>query len=163
MEEVKDLLGLEDLAAFATKAVYASASTAKKLYEHTVEEARALVKVRDQNKVKKDGIQALGLNLGRNLLPLDKIKAKATRLVVADAQVEDITAAIMKHVEAGVFDAEIAVALETAEATAKKMAETANKKNEVDASVPVEGGDIDGLELEAVGAEPETGEGIETI
>ena len=129
------LMDLESLAAFATKPVYRSQSTAKKLYEHTVEEARELVKVRDQNKVKKDGIVALGINLGRNLLPLDKIKAKATRLEVADAQAETITEALLKHVLAGVFDEEIAESLAKTKATAEAMALTANAKDSADAVV----------------------------
>ncbi len=44
------LMDLGALAEMATKPVYTSFSNAKKLYEHTVEEARELVKVRDQNK-----------------------------------------------------------------------------------------------------------------
>lgn len=142
-------LGLEDLAEFATKAIYKSAG-GKKLYDHTVEEARELVKVKDQNKVKKEGIQALGLNLGRCLLPLDKIKAKATRLVVSDDKAEGIVEALLAHVKSGVFDEEIAVGIAQAKATAEKMAEAANAKNDIDDSVPVEGGEVDGLDIDAI-------------
>lgn len=154
-----EILDLADLAEFATKPVYSSASTAKKLYEHTVEEARELVKVRDQNKTKKDGIVALGLNLGRNLLPLEKIKAKATRLVVSDDKVESITAALLAHVAKGVFDEEIAVSLAQTKATAIKMAEAANKKNEVDAEVAVDA--VEGLDVEGLGED--VGDDIELI
>jgi hypothetical protein len=156
------LMDLGALAELATKPVYTSFSNAKKLYEHTVEEARELVKVRDQNKVKKDGVVALGLNLGRNLLPLDKIKAKTTRLVCADAQVESVTASLVKFVKDGMFDEEIAVSLAQTKATAEKMAVAANAKNEVDASVPIEGSDIEGLEIEAIGVE-DTGADIEQL
>ena len=145
--EGNTLMDLASLAEFATKPVYRSQSTAKKLYEHTVEEARELVKVRDQNKKKVDGVVALGLNLGRNLLPLDKIKAKATRLVVADAQEAGITDALLKHVADGVFDEEIAESLAKTKATAEQMAATANAKDIADAvdTEATVAEDIDGL------------------
>ena len=139
MENVENpVMDLASLAEFATKPVYRSANAGKKLYEHTVEEARGLVVIRDQNKEKKDGVVALGVNLGRNLLPLDKIKAKATRLVVSDEQAEGVTAALTTHIGNGVFDEEIAEALAKAKVTAEKMAETASKKDAVDAETPVE-------------------------
>lgn len=154
--EAVDMLGLEALAEFAAKPVYRSQSVAKKLYENTVEEARALVTVRDQNKKKVDGQSALGMSLGRNLLPLDKIKAKATRLVVSDDKVEAITAALKAHAMSGVFDEEIAEALAKTKATAEKMAEAANKKDVVDGET--EAGDIAGLgDIEDLDAVEDTG------
>lgn len=154
--ESNGLMDLASLAEFATKPVYRSQNNAKKLYEYTVVEARELVKVRDQNKVKKDGIVALGLNLGRNLLALDKIKAKATRLVVSDNQVEGITEALIAHVANGVFDEEIAESLAKTKATAAKMEASANKKNEVDAEIPLEADSINGLgEIEDIGSDIE--------
>jgi len=160
---VVELMDLGALAEFATKAKYSSKNTAKKLYEHTVEEARDLVKVRDQNKVKKDGMVALGLNLGRNLLPLDKIKAKTTRLVCSDEQEESIKASLIDYVKKGFFDEEIATSLAQTKATAEKMAEAANKKNEVDASVPIDGDGVEGLELEELGGVEDTGADIEQV
>jgi phage protein D len=147
---VAPLMDLGALAEFAGKPSYSSYSTAKKLYEHTVEEARELVKVRDQNKVKRGNLVSLGINLGRCLLPLDKIKAKATRLVVSDEAQDGIAEALLAHVAAGAFDEEIAIALAQTKATAEKMADAVNKKNDVDASVAVDDSEIGGLDLEAL-------------
>lgn len=144
-----ELMDLAELADLAAKPVYKSNSVRIKLYERTVEEAREYVTFGDQNKIKVEGSMALGMKLGRHLLPLDKIKEKATRLETTPEKAERIIATLKHYIANGMFDEEIAEALAKTKETAEKMAENVQDSFKEDA-VEAESSEIAGLDIEEI-------------
>ena len=109
---------LQDLAAVATGTT--TRSGALPFHQVSVEDARASVRVKDGNrKPAEDGTQKLTVVLGKYTLPLDPIKAGATRIFATEEQVEGYTEALLQAVSEGLFDAEITVAQERAKVKAE--------------------------------------------
>lgn len=150
---------LQNLAQFAVASNFAKPQGGPRLFEITVEEARAKVVVRDGNKTPaKDGSQALTLALGKNKLSLEVIAAGATRVNATKEQVEDFTAQLLAAVQAGEFDAAIAAAQAEIKATAE-----APKKVKVATVVTSESGEAV-QDAATEGAEvPEAVEGIDGL
>ena len=145
-------MSLEALAQFAVNNNNAKGTTRTPLYQLSIEDARAKVKVKDGNKVaKEDGSQALTLTLGKHTLSLNVIKPKATRINAEEAQVEEFTSALQVAVDAGKFDDAIIAA--------QAKADPANKP----AEAPVETGEEteeeapEGVDLDALGGDEELG------
>lgn len=145
-------MSLEALAQFAVNNNNAKAASRTPLYQLTIEEARAKVKIKDGNKkAKEDGSQALTLTLGKHTLSLEAIAPKATRVNATAEQVEEFTSMLQAAVDAGEFDEAII------EAQAK--ADPANKPEDA----PVETGDEgeeaapEGVDLDALDGEDELG------
>lgn len=148
-----DNMSLEALAQFAVNNNNAKGTTRTPLYQLSIEDARAKVKIKDGNKIaKEDGSQALTLTIGKHTLSLDVIKPKATRVNAAADQVEEFTSALQAAVDAGEFDEAIIAA--------QAKADPANKP----AEAPVETGDEgeeeeapEGVDLDALDGEDELG------
>lgn len=142
-------MSLQTLAEFAARSNYVQKNTTKRLWELTVEEARAKVTVRDGNrKPSEDGSQALVLGLGRHTLPLDKIAEGSTRVNAPADQVEAFTAALVEAVNAGQFDEEIAAAQAAAKESAEQRAQGAATKAEEPVEEAAE--NVDGLDLDSI-------------
>ena len=143
---------LSALAQFAAKSNYTQANNRKRLWDLSIEEARAAVKVRDAGKrdgnrnLAEDGSQALVLGLGRRYLSLDVISKGATRVNASADQVEAFSAVLLAAVEDGAFDDEIV----KAQAAAKESAEQRATGVQTKAEEPAEVAAPDGLDLESI-------------
>jgi hypothetical protein len=121
----------------------ATRSASKAFHTLTVEEARALVKIKDGNrKPTEDGSQKLTVIIGKHTLPLDFIKAGTSRIAVTADQVEGFTAAIQTEIDNGSFDDVI----EKAQVLAKAQAEKA-LANPVKRAPKVAASEVEGLDL----------------
>ena len=99
-------MSLEVLAAFAV--ANNNTPSRKALYELTIEEARARVKISDGNKKKaEDGSVALTLGLGKKKLSLDAISKGATRVNATADQIQQFTSILQAAIDGGSFDEEI--------------------------------------------------------
>lgn len=139
-------MSLELLAAAAVANNFTAGNSRTPIYELSIEDARAKVKIKDGNKKpKEDGSQALVLGFGKKNLPLDVIKAGATRVNATADQVEQYTTILQEAIDNGSFDDTIAAAQLAAEeaANAPKVVEETTEE-EVVAEAPV-GVDLDAL------------------
>ena len=152
-------MSLADLAAFAVANNNTAAAGRRPLFDLTIEEARAKVKVRDGNKIaKEDGSVALTLALGKHTLSLDVVAKDATRINATKEKAEEFTSMLKAAVLAGDFDATIiaaqsksdpvvvkAAAEKKAEAKAKADAEAVG--NGADTNEPTQNSAPDGVDL----------------
>ena len=112
------------LALLAEAAVNNGSRSNVQWYTQSVEEARSAVVVKDkQKKPAEDGSELLGLQIGRQALPLDVIKAGATHLKASKEQVAVFSEALLGLVAEGKLDAAIADAQVAAKEAAEKAAE----------------------------------------
>lgn len=103
---------LSDLAAFAVQNNYTAAKRTA-VYELSIEEARAEVRIVDGNKIpNEDGSQAIVLKLAQSRLNLDKVSPKATRINAPKDKVAAFTATLQAEIDKGTFDDEIKAAQE---------------------------------------------------
>lgn len=138
-------MSLAQLAAAAVSNNYNTSRTP--IYELSIEEARAKVKVKDGNKTpNEDGSQALVLGFGRKNLPLDIIAPKATRINATAEQVEEYTSILQGAIDGGDFDEVIAAAQIEYEEAAKapKVAPATEEVVVETASVGVDLSELEG-------------------
>lgn len=149
-------MSLANLAQFAAAAA-TTQNVRIPMEDLSIEEARAVVKVRDGNKKpNEDGSQALVLGFGKLVLSLDVIAAGATRVNANKEQVADFSAQLSAAVNEGAFDTAIVAAqakirAQKAQPKAPKVAKTETTVSEPDTSTAedtsVSEADIDGLDL----------------
>lgn len=138
------MTNLQALAQFASANNYNRSTT--KIYELSIEEARAKVAVKDGNRNKaEDGSQALILGFGKRNLPLDAIAEGASRINAAADQVEEFTSVLRAAVDAGDFDGAI---LELQEAYKKDAEAAANKPAKAASEEVVAAPEVDLAELD---------------
>ena len=136
-------MSLAQLAAFAVANNNTSA-TRTPIYDLSIEDARARVKIGDGNKQpREDGQQALTLSLGKHKLPLDVIAEKATRINAPAEQVEAFTVALQDAVNAGDFDVAIQEAQAKADPANKPVAPEVEAVGTVSAEAPVQSAQVD--------------------
>lgn len=104
-------MSLASLAQFAAGNRVA-ATKKKKVYELTVEEARAVVTIVDGNRKEvTDGSQALTLKLSRRTLSLDAVVKGTNRILASEDSVEEFTGILQAAIDDGSFDEAIQEAL----------------------------------------------------
>lgn len=137
---------LAQLAASAVANNYSANPNRTPIYELSIEDARAKVKVKDGNKKpNEDGSQALVLGFGRKNLPLDIIAPKATRINAAANQVEEYVSILQAAIDGGDFDEVIATAqLEYEEAAKAPKVAPATEEVAETTSVGVDLSELEG-------------------
>lgn len=147
-------MSLENLVQFAVSNNNSRGAGATPIHQLSVEDARSRVIIRDGNKTKKEGSQALVLGCGRRVLPLDIIKKGSTRLNVADAEVEAVTKQLQAAIDDGAFDEAIKEAqtalANPAPAKPAKEATTETATEDANETASEEAPDVDGLNLDDI-------------
>lgn len=112
------------LAQLAAAAVSGGSRANVQWYTQPVEEARSSVVVKDKRKKPaEDGSQLLGLQIGRQALPLDVVKPGATHIESPAENIESFSEALLSLVTEGKLDEAIAEAQTAAKEAAEKAAE----------------------------------------
>jgi hypothetical protein len=140
-------MSLENLVQFAVSNNNSRGAGATPIHKLSVEDARSRIIIRDGNKTKKEGSQALVLGCGRRVLPLDIIKKGSTRLNVEDAQVEAVTEQLQAAIDEGAFDEAIK---EAQEALANPAPAKTAKEETAEEAAPEVAPAVDGLDLDDI-------------